>query len=181
MKRVLLFALVICCTSLSVHGATATPTPSSTPNTGATPKPYSPNEFSPVLNKIRRFEVISLGVFPLAFIAAGLLYDVGRWGVKAAKSQSDGYLYAPLFFAPSNKPSQTQDDLWAILGIGLGIGVAVGTLDIVIENARPTPKPSSTPFWAEVAPGDVTPLPELSGKASSTPGPSQTPAPSTNK
>lgn len=104
------------------------------------PEPYRPEEFPDLLKGARRFEVVAVGAFPFAYLYANLFYDVGRYAVKAIGAQieprntaySDYAKYAPMFFAPSNKPKNTQDETVGLLvtSIGVAFGVALGDLII---------------------------------------------------
>ena len=134
-------------------GTAANPYPAESGNTVATVanpfpvKPYSDDEFPEWLRIVRRFEIIAIGSFPIAYLNANILYDVGRFGALAFQyevlktpdsqwgdsSSANYYLqYAPLFFAPSNKPSNTdKENLGVVLSsIGLSLGIAV--IDLII-------------------------------------------------
>jgi hypothetical protein len=42
-------------------------------------EPYNDDEFAPWMLKLRRFEIIAIGAFPLAYLFAGLGYDYGYY------------------------------------------------------------------------------------------------------
>jgi len=137
--RCIAFLLVVYLTVIPVQvlQAQESPIPSPAPGSALAPaptaKPYEYDEFPEWMHRVRRFEVVSLGVFPLAFAASGILFDVGRWSGKAVSGSSDAASYAPLFFAPANKPGLTQDDTYAMLGISLGLCISVGIIDLILE------------------------------------------------
>ena len=103
----------------------------------ATPEPYDDEEFDKWLRDVRRFEVIAVGSLPLTYLLSVLVFDVGRFVVESIRAGSINGQYAPLFFAPPNKPAFTNDEQLALLLISAGMSVAVAVLDIIlVEIAR---------------------------------------------
>jgi hypothetical protein len=113
-------------------------------------KPYGEDEFPDWLKKLRRFEVIAVGAFPLAYMNSNLFYDVGRWGFRAIQYAANDYSlaaptdtadrgsanwhlkYAPLFFAPPNKPPNEQDENLGIVLASIGLSLGVAAIDLII-------------------------------------------------
>jgi hypothetical protein len=113
-------------------------------------KPYGADEFPDWLKKLRRFEVIAVGAFPLAYMNSNLFYDLGRWGFRAIQFASNDYSlaaatdtadrgsanwhlkYAPLFFAPTGKPTNNQDENLGIVLASIGLSLGVAVIDLII-------------------------------------------------
>ena len=95
-------------------------------------KPYTADEFPDWLRTIRRFEIITVGAFPIAYMNANLLFDVGRYAGKLVTGSSDAGRYVPWPVAPDNKPANTSEENTVVLlgSIGLALGVAV--IDLIL-------------------------------------------------
>ncbi len=101
------------------------------------PVPYSEEEFDDWLHGVRRFEIVAVGTFPITYLLSVLVYDVGRFIAESVRVGSVNQQYAPLFFAPPNKPSFTNDEQIALLLTAAALAVVVAIIDtILIETAR---------------------------------------------
>ena len=101
------------------------------------PLPYSEEEFDDWLHGVRRFEIVAVGTFPITYLLSVLVYDIGRFVVESIRIGAINQQYAPLFFAPPNKPSFTNDEQTALLLTAAALAVVVAIVDtILIETAR---------------------------------------------
>jgi hypothetical protein len=114
--------------------------PTPTPNLAdaTTPKPYSSSEFPDWANKLRRFEVVSLGTFPVTFLVSSVVFQVGRWAYLSVSNDPTAANYVP--FSTAN--TLTQDETFKELGIALGFSLSLGLIDFLIESGKPTPAPA---------------------------------------
>lgn len=101
------------------------------------PVPYEDGEFPHWLQAVRRFEIIAIGSFPLTYFAAFLVYDVYRFVAESISAGGVNGLYAPLFFAPPNKPPLSQNETIGVVLAAVGISLVVAIVDLIIqEHAR---------------------------------------------
>lgn len=89
-----------------------------------TPEPYRREEFPEWAWQLRRAEVVAVGTFPIAMIASGLLYQVGRYA-----AQDFDQRYAPWFFSTSTGPRYDQNERVGLIVSGAVISVGVALLD----------------------------------------------------
>lgn len=126
-KRFLACLLVVLVLVQPVFGQT-----SAAPN----PEPYTDDEFSPFLKNLRRTEVIAIGIFPFAYLASSLLFDLGRFTYFSFAKPDLAPDYAPLFFAPPQKPPNSNEENTAILAVSIGLSLGLAILDRIIENNK---------------------------------------------
>ena len=116
----------------SQSGATGS---SATASTTLQPVPYQPDEFPQWAKDLRRAEIITIGVFPFAYLYTNAMYDLGRFLVLSIAGSSDASNYAPWFFAPPTKPGLTDGEKVGILVGSIGVAVLVAFLDYTIGKA----------------------------------------------
>lgn len=114
-------------------GQTATPAPT-VPL--PVPKPYGADEFPPWAEDLRRFDVISIGSWPISFLFSSLAFDLGRWVGLSISGDNRATQYAPLFFAPANKPANTLEETQTIIWISVGMSLTIGLTDYLIGQAK---------------------------------------------
>lgn len=102
------------------------------------PAPYEEDEFPQWLQTVRRFEIIAIGSFPLTYLLALIAYDFVKFTIESINIGSVNSLYAPLFFAPSNKPPPTQMETVGIVLATVGASVVVAIIDLIIQETRRT-------------------------------------------
>ena len=85
------------------------------------PEEYNPEEYPLWLRDIRRFEVVSLGTFPISFFATSLVYDFVRL---AENNFSADY---------SIGSQRANSDVEIILIASLGLSFLLGTIDLIIN------------------------------------------------
>jgi hypothetical protein len=98
------------------------------------PVPYDPEEFHPSLRVARRASIIAAGSFPFVFFGVSALYDLGRFAYLGLSGNSQAPDYLPLFFAPPNKPPNTQVENRVILFSSLGVSIILGIIDGIIDQ-----------------------------------------------
>ena len=81
---------------------------------------------------VRRFEIIAVGAFPLAYMNVNLWFDVGRYSYKYASGDPNYALYAPIFFAPDNKPANSKAENIGLIWGSIALALGVATLDLAL-------------------------------------------------
>jgi hypothetical protein len=123
-------------------GSTAGSTQSGTTGSSATasttlqPAPYQPDEFPQWARDLRRAEIITIGVFPFAYLYTNAMYDLGRFLVLTIAGNPNASNYAPWFFAPPTKPGLTDGETVGILVGSIGVAVLVAFLDYAIGKSH---------------------------------------------
>lgn len=106
-----------------------------------TPVPYEEDEFPQWLWSLRRFEIIAIGSFPLTYLLTLIVYDLVKFTIESVNIGAINSLYAPLFFAPSNKPpTNANRNYWSC---GSGCGRLIGRGDYRFNNSRNKTEKSS--------------------------------------
>ena len=100
------------------------------------PVPYEADEFADWLQPIRRFEIIAIGSFPLTYLLTLLTYDISRFVVESVRIGAFNSLYAPLFFAPPNKPAYTQEETVGLILAAVGLSLVVAIIDLIIQQTK---------------------------------------------
>jgi hypothetical protein len=96
------------------------------------PIPYTKEEFPQWALDLRRAEVLTVGMFPLAFLVTRLGYDVARFTYRSIRQGSPAQQYAPWFFAPPEKPDFTRAEKNGILLASVSISGIVALVDYLI-------------------------------------------------
>lgn len=102
------------------------------------PVPYTPEEFHPSLRFARRASIIAAGTFPFIFFGVTALYDLGRFAYLGISGNPQAPDYLPLFFAPPNKPANSQGENSFILFSSLGLSLVLGVIDGIIDQRNQT-------------------------------------------
>jgi hypothetical protein len=95
-------------------------------------KPYAAEEFPDWLKTLRRFEVISIGSFPVAYMDVKLVYDLGNYIGRYATGDSSWSSYLPIF----GNPKYTQEDYTRIIVASICVALAVGLGDLLVGAAE---------------------------------------------
>lgn len=95
------------------------------------PEPYGPEEFPVWAYSLRRFEIVSLGAFPILLFYSRIALDTGRYVDNGFDSR-----YAPWPFRNeySYKPDSTEQ--WLAVKVALGLSLGVGVLDYFLLSRR---------------------------------------------
>ncbi len=88
---------------------------------GYVPEEYSFEEFPQWLRDVRRYEVIAVGSFPVAFFATSLIYDYSVFGM---------HNFDPAYSAGTQR---SNHDIAIIAGTAAGVSLLIATTDIIIE------------------------------------------------
>lgn len=129
-------ALVVCCCCLLLIAVLAPGIAHGQEEEENTPVPYEEDEFAEWLHSIRRFEIVAIGSFPLTYLLTLIVYDFVKFTIESVNIGQINALYAPLFFAPSNKPPATQMETVGIVLATVGVSIAVAIIDLIIQEYR---------------------------------------------
>lgn len=95
-------------------------------NGSSVPEPYRDGEFPPWVTGLRRFEIVSLGAFPILLFYARFGFDLKRYienGFSAA--------YAPWPFKSETSYKPTDDEQIQGVLTAAALSLAFGTLDAI--------------------------------------------------
>lgn len=118
-----LLLLVLCLSSAWSQSATAN-TAAAAPAVSALPEPYTKDEFPAWASGLRRFEIISLGAFPVLLFYTRFGFDFKRY----AENGFDA-TYAPWPFKTENSYAMTDDEQLISVAAAAGLSLAFGALD----------------------------------------------------
>jgi hypothetical protein len=123
--------------------------PQSTPATEAVaanavsvlPEPYTQEEFPSWAHGLRRFEIISLGAFPILLFYTRFIYDSSLF-IKSG-FDGDGFdsSYAPWPFRNENSYTPTTSEQVARVLTAAGLSLVLGTIDALIIRKKHGDKP----------------------------------------
>jgi len=115
---------------------TTTTTPSTNGPQAATPSgptalPYKDEEFPAWALKLRRFEIIAVGAFPIVFMFTGVGYDYAYY---ASTGFSQTYIPWPAGqgtsqWTTTNNPTLLQNKNITIVAVSIGLSLAVAGVD----------------------------------------------------
>ncbi len=88
------------------------------------PEEYDPEEFPLWTQDLRRFEVVTVGSFPITFFATSLVYD---FSIYASKDFNPAY---------GMGSQRGNDDIAIIMGTAAAASVLVATVDLIINISR---------------------------------------------
>lgn len=109
--------------------------PGSQPAVNPLPEPYGPEEFPAWAYTVRRFEIISLGSFPIMLFYSRIALDLGRFVDNGFDSS-----YAPWPFRNEFSYKPDDDEQWLAVKIALGLSLGVGVLDYLLVSRRKASK-----------------------------------------
>ena len=115
--KLLLLLLLLFCFSFASFAEEATPQP----------EPYSPDEFSPLLKDIRRFEIILIGSLPFTFFFSSLSYQLYRY-----ISFNFDKAYAPVLFGGVPGAGLMSQEKEGIIWGSLSVSAAMALADFII-------------------------------------------------
>jgi len=97
----------------------------------ALPGAFVPEDRSPFLTGLRRFEIVAFGAFPIMLFYSNLGFDISRY----ARSGYDPF-YAPWPLKSEYSYKPTTPEILASIGTAALLSVGVGALDAVIRASR---------------------------------------------
>lgn len=112
-------ALLTVCASLA--SAQATPADAAV---SALPEPYTADEFPPWARGLRRFEIVSLGAFPIILFYTRFAFDLKRY----ADNGFDG-TFVPWPFKNESSYEPSDAEQWRSVLTAAGLSVAFGAID----------------------------------------------------
>ncbi len=99
------------------------------------PEPYSPDEFPQFALSLRRFQIVTIGVFPFALLFSALGYELGRFGYYSVRAGEPDGRYAPRLFglgaAAEAEPLSNRERVGVIV-TAVSLSVVVGIIDYVL-------------------------------------------------
>jgi hypothetical protein len=130
-------ALILVLTTASLEAQSATPTtttPTTTTPTAHSADPYRDEEFAPWVLKLRRFEIITVGVFPIAYMFAGLGFDYYYYSANGFPSSNIPWPAGPgtSSWTTTSNPSDLQQKNLTILEMALVMSVGVAVADWIL-------------------------------------------------
>jgi hypothetical protein len=123
---VAVLCLLLGMTALAAQAAPAVPAPGS-PAEDALPK----LEQEKAENPISRFEIVSLGSYPITLFYVGFAFDLQRWFANGRDAN-----YAPWPFNGGSSVALTDSQRLTRLGAALGVSFAVGAVDAIIHAGK---------------------------------------------
>lgn len=88
------------------------------------PEPYTKDEFPTWLNSLRRFEIISLGAFPILLFYTRLTMDATRYAQNGFST-----MYAPWPFKNENSYTPSNDEQLKSVLVAGGLSLVFGAID----------------------------------------------------
>jgi hypothetical protein len=82
-------------------------------------------------NPFLRFEIVSLGSYPITLFYTDFGFDLQRWVAKGYDSA-----YAPWPFKSTFSATLTDSERLTRLGVALGVSFAVGAVDAIIHASK---------------------------------------------
>jgi hypothetical protein len=116
-----------------------TPTPTATPNPAtlfAQAKPYSDKEFPDWALKLRRFEIIAVGAFPIAYLFSGLGYDYAYYFSTGFPQSNIPWPAGPGTSAWTNTANhdQLQRKNYTLVAVAAGLSLLLAGVDWFLGN-----------------------------------------------
>jgi hypothetical protein len=100
------------------------------------PEPYKAEEFSPFLRDLRRFEIVSIGSFPLTVFYSTFCYDSYRFVAKSAEAGALDPRFLPWPLKGPDYVPMNKDEKTGVLIAAAGASIVVGVLDYLILKER---------------------------------------------
>ncbi|MDF1569738.1 MAG: hypothetical protein RQ801_03525 [Spirochaetaceae bacterium] len=94
------------------------------PSDPLVPEDYNQEEFSDWMKDLRRYEIVTIGSFPITFFAASLLYDFSFYAAND---------FDPAYTMGSQRD---KDDIAVIISTAAAASLLIATVDIFIHIGR---------------------------------------------
>ncbi len=105
----------------------STASPQATVSPAAVPEPYTKDEFPAWAIGARRFEIVSLGVFPILLFYTRLAADLQRY----ASNNLDG-TFVPWPFKNENSYTPTDSEQLSYVLTAAGLSMVFGAVDAIL-------------------------------------------------
>ena len=126
-----MFSTVILCTMLCIDGYEQTADPVPDRGVQVLPEPYKASEFPAWMIAVRRYEIISLGAFPIILFYTRFGFDIQRY-IQNGFSPA----YVPWPFKNENSYVPTDAEQVQSVLTAAGLAVVFGALDAILVNLR---------------------------------------------
>jgi len=128
-RRLVAIVLLITCTSFAGYTQTA----DSTINAGmqVLPEPYDKDEFPEWMNTVRRYEIVSLGAFPILLFYTRFGFEIQRF-IQSGFSAS----YVPWPFKNESSYVPTDEEQLQSVLTAAGLAIAFGALDAILVTIK---------------------------------------------
>ena len=109
------------------------------------PEPYRPDEFPQFALSLRRFQIVTIGVFPFALLFSGLGYELGRFGYYSVRAGAPDGRYAPRLFGfdAGAEPFSNRERI-GVVTAAVSLSVVVGVLDYLLGRRERAAEPDQT-------------------------------------
>jgi len=131
MRLLLMISLILMVGTLPLAAQTAAPAAPSLSPTAHLADPYTDEEFPSWVLKLRRFEIIAVGAFPLAYLFAGLGYDYYYYTANGFPSANIPWPAGPgtSSWTTTNQPDQLQQKNITLVEMSVIMSLAIATAD----------------------------------------------------
>lgn len=104
------------------------------------PEPYSAEEFPAWSRSLRRWEIISIGVFPIALFYTRFAMDTSRFVQNGFQAR-----FAPWPFKNEYSYAPSADEQRAAVAVAAGLALGVGILDMILLQRREAARGAEAP------------------------------------
>lgn len=104
------------------------------------PEPYAAEEFPAWARSLRRWEIISIGVFPIALFYTRFAMDTSRFVRNGFQAR-----FAPWPFKNEYSYAPSVDEQRAAVAVAAGLALGVGILDLILLQRREAERDAVAP------------------------------------
>lgn len=104
------------------------------------PEPYAAEEFPAWARSLRRWEIVSVGVFPIALFYTRLAMDTSRYVQNGFQGR-----FAPWPFKNEYSYAPSADEQRAAVAVAAGLALGVGILDMILLQRREAGRGAGAP------------------------------------
>lgn len=104
------------------------------------PEPYAAEEFPAWARSLRRWEIISIGVFPIALFYTRFAIDTSRFVQNGFQAR-----FAPWPFKNEYSYAPSADEQRVAVAVAAGLALSVGILDMILLQRREAESGSVAP------------------------------------
>ena len=141
LRRGLPLMLLILSGTMGWPQSTAVPFGEVSTSVSALPEPYVKEEFPPWAHGLRRFEIISLGAFPILLFYTRFVYDTSLFFGSGFDSDGFDSRFAPWPFRNENSYTPTDDEQIARVLTAAGLSLVLGGIDALFIHWKQADNP----------------------------------------
>lgn len=123
---------LLLCRAGALHAQAAAPSP--------LPEPYEAGEFPAWAGSLRRWEIVSIGVFPIALFYTRFAMDTNRFVHNGFQAR-----YAPWPFKNEYSYAPSADEQRLAIAVAAGLAVGVGILDMILLQRKDAQRSGGAP------------------------------------